>query len=149
MSDNSGRNKCQKIARSFSDIHWHTGYHINNFVYKFKIVCMKVHFNVVDTRSSTLFLSSTSYIPGDVIKERLLHVWNIWPSGVVLSYTYSLNISCTSFFSTSDFIESTCSKFFHLFDRKGLILDNHARRDTCFDEYTVSTASWINSLAIR
>ena len=76
------------------------GYHINNFVYKFKIVCVKVHFYVVDTRSSTLFLSSTSYIPGDLIKERLLHVANIWPSGVVFSYIYSLNISCTSFFST-------------------------------------------------
>ena len=24
VSDNSGRNKCQKIVRSFSDIHWHT-----------------------------------------------------------------------------------------------------------------------------
>ena len=121
------------------------GYHINNFVYKFKIVCVKVHFYVVDTRSSTLFLSSTSYIPGDLIKERLLHVAT---SGhlVLCSATYSLNISYTSFFSTSDFIESTCSKSFHLFDRKGLFLDNHARQDTCFDEYTVSTASWITSL---
>ena len=62
------------------------GYHINNFVYKFKIVCVKVHFYVVETRSSILFLSSTSYIPGDLIKERLLHVGNIWPSGVVFSY---------------------------------------------------------------
>ena len=110
------------------------GYHINNFVYKFKIVCVKVHFYVVDTRSSTLFLSSTSYIPSDLIKQRLLNVGNIWPSGVVFSYIYSLNIPCTSFFSTSDFIESKCSKSFHLFDRKGLFLDNHARRDTCFDD---------------
>ena len=117
------------------------GYHINNFVYKFKIVCVKVHFYVVDTRSSTLFLSSTSYIPGDLIKERLLHVANIWPSGVVFSYILFEHFLHIIFLAQVTSLNQDVPSL-------SIYLDNHARQDTCFDEYRVSTASWITSLAI-